>query len=244
MWGTQQIQNLKGVSGIYRIINIFNNKSYVGMSNSLSRRAIEHVTPSNVKNKRTVLSKAFRKYGSENFFFELLELYVPHGNLFEREQHFIQALKPEYNMNEGGNGNKGHKLTNELKNKLRLIGKQQWENKTEDEKNKIIKGNLTGPKPGHVVSEKTKEMLRVCNTGKKQSQATILKRAEKIKITQLGNQNGNKPVQQILNGGVIATYPSLVIAAKEIKIHPSGITKAIKGGRQKTAGGFNWKYLN
>ncbi len=60
----------KNKSGIYRIVNNVNSKSYIGSAVNLSRRFYEHFRgdKSNV-----ILQKAFKKYNLENFSIEILE---------------------------------------------------------------------------------------------------------------------------------------------------------------------------
>ena len=132
-------------------------------------------------------------------------------------------------------------VSEETKQILRISGKLFWELKTEYQKQNVIKNNLTGPKLGHFVSLETRLKLRNANIGKKQSKETIQKRSEKIKITQIGNSNGNKSVVSFVENSEIKEYESIVLAAKELNIHPSNITKVLKG-KQKTAAGFFWKY--
>ena len=229
------------MKGIYLITNKINGKKYVGMSNNISRRFCEHKSKGSIANKTTILCKAFRKYSVCNFNFEILEIVDSIELLEEAEIKWISKLKPEYNMNEGGKGNKGRSLSSDLKMALSVAGKLQWQSKSEAEKATIIKNNLKGPKFGHKVSTETRIKLRNINLGKKQSEETIAKRREKIKRIAIGNSNGNKPVFCLKDGEIIKRYASIKQAAIFLKIHPSNITKVLKNS-QKTAGGFCWKY--
>ena len=49
------------------------------------------------------------------------------------------------------------------------------------------------------------------------------------------------PIEQIEDGNVIATYPSLNEASRITKISAGNICSVCKGDR-KSAGGFQWKY--
>jgi len=52
-----------------------------------------------------------------------------------------------------------------------------------------------------------------------------------------------RPVLQYTKDGVyVATFPSMVQAAKSVNKHPNTLLECCKG-RSKTAGGFVWKYL-
>lgn len=231
------------MKGIYLITNNINGKRYVGLSNNVRRRFLEHRTPKNLKSKTTVLARAFRKHGIENFSFILLEAVKNITELADKEQEWIKTLNPEYNMNEGGLGNKGFTLSEEAKAVLRNHGKIQWNNKTDEEKRKIVKNNLKGPSFGHAVLPDTIEKLRASNIGKVQKEETKAKRAEKNRIAMKGNTNGNKEVVKFLNGVQLETYTSINTAAQACGIHNSSISGVLIN-RQKTAGGFNWKYSN
>lgn len=228
------------MKGIYLITNNINGNQYVGLSNNIDRRFMEHKSPKNIANKKTTLAKAFRKYNIDNFSFEILEIVNSINDLAEKEIYWIKKLKPKYNMNFGGLGNKGHKLSDETKSILRLCGKLQWENKTDEEKEKII-CNFKKPAFGRKLSLETKLKLRIANLGKKQSEKSKNKRSKKNKISLLGNNNGNKKVICFRNNRLIDTFNSIKDAADFYNIHPSNITKVLKGV-QKSAAGCFWKY--
>ena len=59
----------------------------------------------------------------------------------------------------------------------------------------------------------------------------------------LGN-NTTKSIQQLdLNVNIIATYPSMREASDATKIKRTNIGNAADGRRQKTAGGFIWRFI-
>lgn len=56
------------------------------------------------------------------------------------------------------------------------------------------------------------------------------------------NKQGTKrTVQQLLNGELIAEYPSIIEAAQATGISVTGISKVVRG-LTKTTGGYQWKY--
>ena len=55
--------------GIYKIENLINHKCYVGQSIHIEKRWQEHCRPST----KSVISSAIKKYGKENFSFQILE---------------------------------------------------------------------------------------------------------------------------------------------------------------------------
>ena len=229
------------MKGIYLITNKVNGNRYIGMSNNIKRRFMEHKSPKNVTNKTTVLSKSFRKYGVDNFIFEILEKVDDINLLPEKEIYWIDKIKPEYNMNSGGIGNKNLIVSEEVRSILKLAGKLFWENLPDDKKKSIISNNLKGPKVGHSVDIETRVKLRNANLGKKQKLETKIKIGAKNKTSMKGNSNGNKKVCMIKDGVVIMEFKSIIDAAKYVNIGPSGITCVLKH-RQNTAGGYCWKY--
>lgn len=93
--------------GIYKITNLINNKVYIGQSTNIKRRFREHKNSYNNSNRKDYESKknrAFRKYGIENFSFEIIEE-VNFSLLDEREKYWIKkynSIDNGYNSCEGG----------------------------------------------------------------------------------------------------------------------------------------------
>lgn len=220
--------------GIYIITNNINGKQYIGQSNNIKRRFMEHRC---VKNDYPV-SKAFKKYGRENFTFDILEE-CSIDEIDEKEIKWIKDLKPRYNISKGGKGNRSYH-TEATKKILSEKSKQQWLNMSDEERRHRVKNNLIGGREfGRTISEEQKQKLRECNLGKKLSKETKLKIGKSNKVSMLGNKSGNKKVLCIeLNKEFI----SIVEASKFIGNHPSCITHVLKGNR-KTTGGYHWKYV-
>lgn len=59
--------------GIYKWTNLINNKVYIGQSVNITARKAEHIKLSRDENYTTNIAKALRKYGVENFNFEVVE---------------------------------------------------------------------------------------------------------------------------------------------------------------------------
>lgn len=92
--------------GIYKWTNLINNKVYIGQSVNIIARKAEHIKLAKNENYTTNIAKAIRKYGIENFDFEILEE-CSLQNLNERERYYIKyydSLNKEkgYNMLEVG----------------------------------------------------------------------------------------------------------------------------------------------
>lgn len=93
--------------GIYKITNIINNKSYIGQSVDIHRRWRQEKEDSNNVNNHSYdypLMRAFRKYGIDNFNFEILEE-CEIDKLNEREIYWIDFYNTffqGYNQTLGG----------------------------------------------------------------------------------------------------------------------------------------------
>jgi len=84
-------------SGVYEIVNSVNGKRYVGSTMNLKKRRRNHLSRLRHNNHSNPhLQAAFCKYGEAAFLFSLLEP-TEISMLIEREQHYLDTLKPEYN---------------------------------------------------------------------------------------------------------------------------------------------------
>lgn len=101
-------------SGIYKITNTLNGNLYIGLSKNLTQRMSEHKSRYLAEGRQSYdspLYRAFRKYGIENFSFEVIE-YCEEEKLPEREIFWIAFYnsyldKKHYNLTPGGEGNPG-----------------------------------------------------------------------------------------------------------------------------------------
>ena len=94
------IKENRGKAGIYRWINNINGKSYVGSSINLTIRFSVYFNNNRFKHGsgfRMAIYKAISKYGLNNFTLEILE-YCSKDIVIEREQFYLDLLKPEYNI--------------------------------------------------------------------------------------------------------------------------------------------------
>lgn len=91
------LEDNRGKSAVYRWLHNINNKSYVGSSKDLSHRLKYYYDINNLK--RIVLTSNSRIYkailddGYESFTLEILG-YCDKNIRFEREQHYMDLLKP------------------------------------------------------------------------------------------------------------------------------------------------------
>lgn len=80
-------------SGIYKITNTINGKSYIGSSINLESRKYKHFwLLKRNSHDNEYLQKSFNKYGDSNFLFEILE-YCDYENLIGLENYYINKFK-------------------------------------------------------------------------------------------------------------------------------------------------------
>ena len=91
------------ISGIYKITNTITGDFYIGSSKNVKQRWAEHKCKSTWnKCPNNQMYQDFQKYGLDKFAFEIIAE-VEEGSLKEKEQQFIETLKPTYN-NYNANG--------------------------------------------------------------------------------------------------------------------------------------------
>jgi group I intron endonuclease len=148
----QIIDENKNKSGIYLLTNLLNKDKYVGQSIDLGKRFTKYFTLSYLKNRNTlVISRALIKYGYANFSISILE-YCDKDILNEKEQYYMDIIKPVYNTLKIAGSSSGYKHTQESKDKRSLN----------------LKGKYTGinsPLYGRTHTEQTKELMSSMKKG-------------------------------------------------------------------------------
>ena len=142
-------------TGIYQIINISNDKRYIGSAVDLKKRKREHFQQlkKNTHSNR-YLKNAYNKYGVDNFKFEVL-LYCSKEDLIFYEQRAINAydFKTLYNIAPTAGSALGVKHTDEVN-----IAKSKRQK-------------------GRIVTEETRLKISIGHKGKKLSTEHCLKRS-------------------------------------------------------------------
>lgn len=132
--------------GIYKFTNKRNNKVYIGQSTQIEERYKQHLNNSkneNLHDYNTKFYRALRKYGFENFSFDVLEIFSEYDKeqLNKKEIYWIDyynSYEDGYNSNRGGEkvterceDHPMAKLTNEqvleIKNLLKFSKLTQYE---------------------------------------------------------------------------------------------------------------------
>lgn len=129
----------KKISGIYKIQNKINGKIYIGQSVDVYRRLKKHIWNIEKEN-NSALCRAFKKYGIENFTYEVIEE-CEVDTLDEREIYYIKLYNSYvgfkdsngYNLNLGGGSNRGWIPSEENKKRFKevnLRGQSHFARKT------------------------------------------------------------------------------------------------------------------
>lgn len=107
-------------SGIYLWRNKINGKTYVGSSVNLTKRFKNYFNESYITRLKDfmIIYKALLAYGYENFTLEILE-YCDPASILEREQYYLDTLKPEYNILKVAGSSFGYKHSEEVLLKMR-----------------------------------------------------------------------------------------------------------------------------
>lgn len=160
-------------STIYKIANTVTGDIYVGSSVNYKRRMRRHLEDLKSQKHHCIpLQRAFLKYGRDTFLFEIIEQqpFVDKQSLLAREQHYINALKPVYNIQKIAGSQLGLRRSDEFRKQCseRNKGKKPWNAglKTGPQSEQH-KANRATSMTGHVVSEETKAKLSKAHTGKK-----------------------------------------------------------------------------
>ena len=154
---------------IYKVTNILNSKSYIGKAAySLEKRIYGHKKCLN--NSTTHFHNALRKYGFENFRWEILYETKKYSKkkLEKKEKFFIKKYKTNetgYNMTEGGDGGdvlSNHPNKKEICEKLSLASMGRKKSKEEIKKisdNQPTKGKKLNKKQRNKISKSTKKAM-------------------------------------------------------------------------------------
>lgn len=134
-------------AGIYRWVNLSNGKTYVGSSVNLTRRFKSYYSVYYLENEgkknNSLIYRALLKNGYSNFKLEILE-YCESETLIEREQFYLDLIKPEYNILKYAGSLKEFKHSAATIERMREIRLNSNRIRTEEEKLKHINSLLKG----------------------------------------------------------------------------------------------------
>jgi len=182
--------HLKNISGIYCIQNNINKKMYIGKSENIHRRLLEHFRHLNRGTSgSTYLQHAWNKYGQENFDVYLIEV-CGQEIIEEMERYYIKKYNTNndsfgYNLTDGGDGISGYRWSDEARERRSAshlgernhqYGKRgdansNYGKKHSEETIELMKNNHVGFENKHH-SEESIEKIKASSVGRKKSNAS------------------------------------------------------------------------
>lgn len=231
--------------GIYKIINVVNNKFYVGSAVDLKRRKTRHFSElRNNRHNNRYLQAAWVKYGEQAFVFVVVEELDEGADLLAAENVWLhEHVGKEYCYNLGVDavaptlGWSGEKSpTWGRKRTASELAAQSWAGRTH--------------------TEEAKERIRQHLIGKPKSATT----RAKISATLSGEGNFwygkkrpehgakvSKAVEVTEPNGTATVYPSISVLREALDLTPPTVNRALKSGKPITRGkfaGWVFKYVD
>lgn len=220
--------------GIYKIINVVNNKFYVGSAVNFRRRKIGHwhkLKRGDHANRH--LQAAWNKYGAQAFVFVIVEELADSVDLLEAENRWLKEhVGKEYCYNIArdsvsiGLGTYGElnpmygrrfSHTPEAKEKIRLtsLGRRH----TDESRSKIKKQLIGKPKSAETRAKISATLSGEGNYwyGKQRSKEFVEKVRQKVRVTQ--------------PDGTQTEYPSIAILRGVLGLKPPTVNRALKSGK-------------
>ena len=126
---------------IYKITNNINGKFYIGKtSRTINWRFSTHKSAS--ISPKDYFHRALKKYGVENFYIICIKEVREADDIDILEKHYIEWLKPDYNLKEGGQGGRHSDISRERMSKSQKgIGRTRTPEGKKDWCEKLSKSN-------------------------------------------------------------------------------------------------------
>ena len=248
---------------IYKITNTVTGKCYIGETiQDYNRRWGKHINSLKYKEGCPLLKASMKKHGIEKFKFEILIICFD-KDVVKYEKEYIKKYNSQtpngYNVLSGGQigqGMVGYKHTEATIEKIKEKGRifrqnnpDHFETYRDKHKESMAKVDISSclknsekfqkyieKKRGHL-SEESK--IKISESLKKYYQNTATKNRKKPIVNTLSN---NKAVLQYTKDETFVNeYISISEAGRQTGVNKSNIDQVL-AGRNKTAGGFVWKY--
>ena len=231
--------------GIYKIINIVNNKFYVGSAVDLKRRKSRHFSElRHGRHNNRYLQSAWAKYGEQSFVFVVVEELDADADLLAAENVWLKEhVGKDYCYNIGVDavaptlGWSGEKSpTWGRKRTPKELAAQSWSGRTHSSESKErIRQHLIGkPKPASVRAKISATLTGEGNYwyGKKRPD-----HGAKV----------SRPITATDPAGNVSTYPSITALREALGLTPPTVNRAVKSGLPLTRGknkGWSFKYVD
>lgn len=217
--------------GIYKIINKINGHVYIGQSVEIEDRWTRHKWSAfhDKDEEDYPLYRAFRKYGLDNFTFEIIKI-CPREELTKWETYYIDYFNSfieGYNQTSGGEGHYG----------------QEKPVYQYDLNGNFIKSYPSMAEAARQLNIKKQNIYKCCHKEYKTANGYQWTQDPHEKMSKTTFGQGKRVYQYDLEYNLINDYPSLAQASRETGISYSHLKRAIYG-KILTAGGYIWSHEN
>lgn len=208
-------RTLKDKGVVYSWVNNVNNKRYIGSTTNLTARLYRYYSINHLLKHRNVISIALSKYGYSKFSFHILVV-CGIDKCINIEQHYMDLLKPEYNMLKKAGSSLGFKHSEETLKFLR----------EERKVSENTRRNLSLAASKRILSKQEKNKLSVSRLGKKMPLSTRTKISDSASelwgiTVELKDTKSNTKEQ----------FPSLTKAAERTGVSRTAVKKALVSGK-------------
>lgn len=252
---------------IYCFTNLINNKKYIGSTisqpNIRYNQHIYNATHDSCHQYNYPLYQAIRKYGIENFSFEILEEQ-------EYSEQKIREIEKQYIIKMNTTSPFGYNQTINTERPINDIKSYQKMSETKrnnakkvalvDDENNIIQIYRSIIDCAEELKEDEKKISACCRGERKttnnkkfywldDNNNLIIPEYKrdfykgKSGTTQIQSSSRKVAKIDLLSNEILTTYDTVALAARENNCDASAISKVCRGTRKK-CGGFTWKYLN
>ena len=220
-------------SGIYKIVNLINNKMYVGRASFIDKRKNEHFRLLKLnKHKNSYLQLSYNKYGKENFIFEVIE-YCEKEKLISKEDYWCKKLnvndpKIGYNLAITHDSIGFYKHSDETKKKMSNSSKGKKKSKEAVEKMRIsLKGRKFSEDHIRKIKDWYSKNPHPMIKGHSQESKKKMSNSRKGKIS-----NNKRKIFSIFEGEILY-FNSITEASIYYKIGVTSICNNLKGKSKK-----------
>lgn len=212
----------KNQSGVYRLTNLVNQKTYIGSSVDLRKRFHVYYSTVRLSTSNMAIYKALLKYGHSNFSLEILG-YCERDKAVSKEQEYIDLLKPSYNLNPIAGSTLGYRHSEETLAKLSANMSARMTGRTVSDE---TRANLSAAATGRVLTSEDRAKISAARTGMKFTDEHRAKLSESMSAI-----NGVSVVITNIETGAIEEFSTMTEAGAFLGVSRTTIKKVVVSGK-------------